>query len=203
LSLPAQPEVLYPYGMSSKRATLNMLVHSTQPRGALLATLRDAVRRVDSQVQPTVSDMADHVSKSIGRSRLYGSVFGILAALAIILGASGIYGAQSLLVSRKSRDIGVRLCLGAEPDAIVRALLMRFAYTALIGVAVGIAAAVVAQRQLADALYGVNAPDWLTIAGSAILVIAMGILATYWPARRACRQPLRALLADVTVRASG
>jgi putative ABC transport system permease protein len=203
LSLPAQPEILFPYGMSSKRATLNVLVHSTQPRGALLAALHDAVQRVDGQLQPTVSDMADHVAKSIGRSRLYGSVFGILATLAILLGASGIYGAQSLLVSRKSRDIGVRLCLGAEPDEIVRALLVRFAYTACIGVAVGVAAAVIAQRQLADALYGVTAPDWLTIAASATLVIALGIAATYWPARQACRQPLRALLTDVEMRASG
>jgi putative ABC transport system permease protein len=203
LSLPPQPEVLYPYGLRGKRANINLLVYSTQPRGAVLGALGDAIRRVDDQLKPTVTAMEDHVSKAMGRSRLYGRVFGILAALAMILGVSGIYGAQSLLVSRKSRDIGVRLCLGAEPDQVIRALLVRFVYTGLAGVVLGIALAALGERQLAEVLYGINAPDWLTIGGSALLVIAMGAAATYLPARRACRQPLRALLDDVTVRASG
>jgi putative ABC transport system permease protein len=223
LSLPPQPEIIFPYTTASKRPYVNLLVRTaqqppqpeTQPksqaqrqspplsRAAVLSALREVTRRADDQVQATVTDLDEHVMKAIGRSRLYGRVFGILAALAVILGVSGIYGAQSLLVSRKSRDIGVRLCLGAEPDAIIRVLLARFLLTGLLGVAAGIAAAAFAQRQLADVLYGIDAPDWLTIITSALLVIVMGVVATYVPAKQVCRQPLRALLADVDVRASG
>ncbi len=201
LNLPAQPEVLVPYGLRGKRANVALLVYSAQQPP--LNAVSGALQRVDPQLKPTVTTMEDQVSKSIGRSRLYGRIFGMLAAIALILGLSGIYGAQSLLVSRRSRDIGVRLCLGAETDQVIRTLLTRFVYTGLIGIILGIAGAAYAERQLAEVLYGIEAPDWLTIGGSALLVIALGVAATYLPARRACRQPLRALLDDVTMRASG
>ncbi len=201
LNLPAQPEVLVPYGLRGKRANVALLVYS--PQQPPLNTVNGALQRVDPQLKPTVTAMEDQVSNSMGRSRLYSRVFGVLAAIALILGLSGIYGAQSLLVSRRSRDIGVRLCLGAETDQVIRTLLTRFVYTGLIGIILGIAGAAYAERQLAEVLYGIDAPDWLTIGGSALLVIALGVAATYLPARRACRQPLRTLLDDVTMRASG
>jgi predicted permease len=157
--------------------------------------IRQAVEKADSSAAVYgVASMQEIVSGSISTQRLTMMLLGVFAALALTLSAIGIYGVISYLTGQRIHEIGVRMALGASSEDVLRMVLGQGMRTTLIGVALGIAAAIGLTRLIAKVIYGVGATDPITFIGVAILLIAVALLACYIPARRAMRvDPMIAL----------
>jgi predicted permease len=141
--------------------------------------------------------MAGLAARSMIRLSFMLLTLGIVSALALFLGALGLYGVLSCVVAERTREIGVRMALGATAAAVRRMVVAQGARVVALGVAVGLAAAVAATRALAGLLYGVAALDGPTFAAMASLMLAIGGLAAYVPARRASRvDPCESLRSD-------
>jgi predicted permease len=161
--------------------------------------LMGAVRRAIAEIDPReivygVQTMDDVVASSFAARRLSMILLAAFAALALLLSCVGIYGVISYLVGQRTHEIGLRMALGAQRKDVLRLVLGHGAQMAMIGVAVGTAAALGLTRLMANQLFGVTAHDPLTFAAVAILLMMVALLACYLPARRAVRvDPLVAL----------
>jgi putative ABC transport system permease protein len=134
------------------------------------------------------------LSDAVSAPRAVTSLFSAFAAVALILGIVGIYGVISFFVGQRTREIGVRMALGARPRDVLKLVIWESLSLTLIGVAVGLAAAFALTRYLGSLLYGVGATDPLHFAAVAVLFAIVAVAACYIPARRAMRvDPLVAL----------
>jgi putative ABC transport system permease protein len=114
-----------------------------------------------------------------------------------VLGAVGLYGVLSYLVAERTREIGVRMALGARAEQVSRMVMTQGARVVVAGVAIGLATALLTTHALGTLLYDVRAIDPLTFGGAAIVMIGIGLLASYVPARRAARvDPMISLRAE-------
>ncbi len=140
---------------------------------------------------------ADRVANRIWQRRLAAALFASFAGLAIVLAAIGLYGVLSYLVSQQTREIGVRVALGATAGGVISHILGRGLALAGTGVVVGLAIALALARVISTMLYGVSPTDPLTFIAVPLLLLAIATLACYVPARRATRvDPLTALRAE-------
>jgi ABC-type antimicrobial peptide transport system permease subunit len=122
------------------------------------------------------------------------AVLSVAAALALLLGAIGLYGVISYAVSERRSEIGVRVALGASPAAVSRLVLREGISLAVLGAALGLAGAILLTRFLRAVLFEVSARDPLTFAGVAFILLAVTLIAAWLPARRAARiDPLDAM----------
>jgi predicted permease len=162
---------------------------------AVMVDVRRAVAEIDSrEAVYNVQTMDTVIANSFAARRLSMILLGIFAALALVLACVGIYGVISYLVGQRTREIGVRMALGAQPSDVLRLVVGHGTKMALIGVAIGIGAALGLTRLMANQLFGVSAYDPLTFAGVAVLLIIVAAAACYIPARRAMRvDPMVAL----------
>ena len=162
---------------------------------AVMGAVRRAVERIDSrEVIYNVQTMDEVVANSFAARRLSMMLLGVFAALALMLACVGIYGVVSYLVGQRSHEIGVRMSLGAQRSDVFRLVIGHGARMALIGVAIGVGAALALTRLMANQLFGVSAHDPVTFAGVAVLLIIVAVGACYIPARRAmCVDPMVAL----------
>jgi predicted permease len=155
---------------------------------ALIGALKDAVKLTDPE-QP-IGDLVS-LEQLIGRQtaarRFSTTLLGIFALLAVGLALVGIYGVTSYAVAQRQRELGIRLALGAGPKDVMRLLVGESLMRVVIGVVLGLVIALVASRALVSMLYGVQRWDPLTFAGTALLLGAVSILATWLPARKATR----------------
>lgn len=159
------------------------------------ALLREAVARGNPDAAVSeVKALSAFVSEATAAPRSTTFLFIVFAALAIILGTIGIYGVLSFLVSNRTREIGIRIALGAQRGDVLRSVLLEGGQTSLLGIVLGVAAATVLTRLLSSELYGVSTTDPLTFGAVSIIVFAVALLACYIPARRAMRvDPMVAL----------
>ncbi|PYR75652.1 MAG: hypothetical protein DMF86_14730 [Acidobacteria bacterium] len=166
--------------------TVNLVIRTVLPVEQVVAGLRDAVRAVDSGLPLyNVRTLSEHVERSLYFDRLRARLIASLALLALVLSAAGIYGVVSYNVAQRTREVGIRLALGAERAAILRMLLAGTARLALVGVAVGAGIAAVFARAIESQLFGVSAADPVTLAAAPFILIAVALAATFVPARRA------------------
>ena len=122
---------------------------------------------------------------------------GVVAGLALLLGAIGLYGVLSYVVAERTREIGLRMALGATANAVRRMVVSQGTRVVVIGVVIGIAVALAATRLLGTLLYGVKPVDPIVFAGMSVMMIAIGVLASYMPARRASSvDPIESLRSD-------
>jgi predicted permease len=162
---------------------------------AVMVDVRRAVAEIDSrEAVYNVQTMDTVIANSFAARRLSMILLGIFAALALMLACVGIYGVISYLVGQRTREIGVRMALGAQRSDVLRLVVGHGTKMALIGVAIGLAAALGLTRLMANQLFGVSAYDPLTFAAVAVLLIIVAAAACYIPARRAMRvDPMVAL----------
>jgi putative ABC transport system permease protein len=122
---------------------------------------------------------------------------GVVAGLALLLGAIGLYGVLSYVVAERTREIGLRMALGATANAVRRMVVSQGTRVVVVGVVIGIAVALAATRLLGTLLYGVKPVDPIVFAGMSVMMIAIGVLASYMPARRASSvDPIESLRSD-------
>jgi len=134
------------------------------------------------------------LSASLARRRLYMILLGVFAGAALLLASVGIYGVVSYSVNQRTQEMGIRIAVGAERGDVLRLVLGQGARAALLGIAAGIAAALVLTRLMASLLFGVSATDPLTFLEVATLLTLVALSASYIPARRAMRvDPMVAL----------
>jgi predicted permease len=161
----------------------------------VISALSAAVHQVDSVAAVAqVKTMEGLISESLSPQRFNVLLLGAFAALALVLAAVGIYSVLSYTVRRRVREIGIRMALGADPLAILRMVLADGMKPILLGVAFGLAAALALGRVVSSLIYGVRTTDPLTFASVALLLVAVGVVATLLPAFRATRvEPVRTL----------
>jgi predicted permease len=171
------------------------LLRSPSDPGRLSTALRDAVRAVDpTQAVAQIRVMTDMVNSSLAPRRFVVTVLGVFAGMAMLMAVIGLYGVISYAVTQRTRELGVRMALGAQPAEIRRMVLGHGMKLAGIGAAAGLLASMVFSRLLQNELFHVSAFDPLTFALMAAALVAAAMLASYLPARRATRvDPMVAL----------
>lgn len=153
---------------------------------ALVSAVRRELSAVDKDVPLTAPrTLAQVMTQSLGGPRFQMSIFALFAVLALTLAAVGIYGVVMYSVAQRSREIGIRMALGADASRVRRMVFANGVRLALAGVVLGLGGAFVAGRAIASLVYGVGTNDPATLAGSALVLLVAAALASWVPARRA------------------
>lgn len=197
LTSPSRIQVYVPLGQTLRRwgATLNLILRAGVPPMALLPMVSREVEAMDPAVPLTTArPLSDYVSADMATSRAMGAVLGVFGSLALVLSAVGIFGVMSYMVLRRTKEIGIRVALGAAPGQVA-AWVARFGVTlAGIGIAAGLVGAAALSRVLGGLLYEVGPLDPGLYALLSTVLLGVAALATYLPARRAARvDPVTAL----------
>jgi putative ABC transport system permease protein len=177
---------------------MTLVVKTTGDPMQALPSVRQAVASIDRSVPVAAPrPMTEVVSGAIAAPRFTGWLLGLFAATALTLAAVGIYGVLSYLVSQRTREIGIRVAVGAGPGAIARLVVGRGLSLALVGVVIGVAAAFVASRLMESLLFGVQPRDPLTFVGVPVVLTSVAIVGSVVPALRATRiDPVIALRSE-------
>jgi predicted permease len=189
-----QPMIYYAEAQVPVRGMTLAIRHSGDP-GPLVRSVRAAVRDLDHDVPLTdVATMTTRLNRSMADRRYPMFLLSGFAVLAVLLAAIGLYGLLSFVVSRRTREIGVRMALGADRSSVLGLVLRDGARLTLIGAVAGAVASVAAGRVLGHLLYTVGPTDPLTFAAVGLLLVAVALVASYLPAARATRvDPVEAL----------
>ena len=173
----------------------NLVVKSTLGPSSVAGTIRQVVHEIDKDLPVTdIMMLPDGIESSMAQPRFRTFLRGVFAAMALALAAIGIFGVISYSVSRRTNEIGIRVALGAQSADILQQVLGEGARLAAAGLALGLAASIIATRFLGTLLFGVKPTDPLTFATVAAILTAVALTACYLPARRATRvDPLVAL----------
>jgi putative ABC transport system permease protein len=175
--------------------TMSYVVRSSTPPSDLVGAVSNAVREVDgnlalAQVR-TLQSILDAASEAVAFTMV---LIAIAAAVALLLGVIGIYGAMSYIVSQRTGEIGVRLALGAEPSSVAGMIVRQGGVVALAGIVIGVGAAWAGSRFIASLLYGVSPRDPGVFVTTTLMLLGAALLACWLPARRAARlSPVEAL----------
>ena len=159
------------------------------------SALRSALAQIDpNEPLVKVRTMEDNMASTVSQPRFRAWLIGIFAMLALLLSAVGVYGVMSYTVTQRTSEIGVRVTLGAQPQDVFRIIVGEGFRLALIGVGVGLAAALALTRLLRSFLFGISAYDPITFVGVSVLLTVVALAACFFPARRATAvDPLVAL----------
>jgi putative ABC transport system permease protein len=199
LSATPVPVVYVPFAQGSEGTTTMYLVARarTSPRD-LAPAIRGRIREVDPDVPASsILTMDDRVSASLAQPRLQAAVLGTFALLALVLAAVGTYGVMSYATRQRTREIGIRMAIGAGSRAILALFLGRGFALVGTGLAAGVVGALVLTRALRTLLFGVSTTDPLVFLGVTAVLAATAMLAVWLPARRATRlEPVVALRED-------
>ena len=195
LEKPPEPTVYVNYRQRLRGGRdFNVVMRASTPPSSLLANVRREVQNLAPDLAPRFQTFRDIFSASLATRRFNLTLVGVFAATALLLAVAGIYGVMAYSVARRTHELGVRMALGAGAPHVLRLVLTQGMLTTLIGLAIGIAGALVLTRAMQSLLFGVSATDPLTLAGVVLLLGSAALLASYVPARRATKvDPLVAL----------
>ncbi|HKG90263.1 MAG TPA: ABC transporter permease [Gemmatimonadaceae bacterium] len=192
------PEIYFPYtegGTIGWLRDMTLVIKTTVPPEGIVAQLRQAVRAADP-TQPIfqVATMREVIATSLADRRMTLSLLAVFATIALLLAAAGLYGVIAYLVAQRTREIGIRVALGAQKRDVLRLMMRHGASLTAAGIALGLVGSVALTRLLQSLLFGVSARDPVTFLSVAAVLAAVALLATYFPARRATRvDPMVAL----------
>jgi putative ABC transport system permease protein len=195
LDKPAAPQMFVPDAQDPNWGNLSLVARTNGEPTALAASVREAIQSVDKGVATyNLKTMNDVVAVASAAWRVPMLLLTAFAGVAMLLAMLGIYGITSYYVTQRTHEIGVRMALGAQVADVLKLVLRRAIWFALIGVGIGVLGALAVTRYLTSLLYGVRPFDALTFAGVAFGLILVALLAAVFPARRATKvDPLVAL----------
>jgi putative ABC transport system permease protein len=186
--MPYGPHAIQGRGDESAPAELTLLLRTSESHVQIGSELQSVVAELNRDVPVSqIQSLHGWVSEAAAGPRSTASLFAVFAALALALGAVGIYGVISYSVAQRTREIGIRMALGARRQEVLLLIVGQCARLAFLGVAIGLACALVLTRLMSSLLYGVAAADPATYAIVAILLVVVALAASYLPARRAMR----------------
>ena len=189
--------VYLPYAQVDTRNFTVVARTSANPAQTALA-LRTAGRELDPELMATDAlSMARYLSDSLLAYRLGAFLLSAFGVLALLLAAIGMYGVVSYAVATRTREVGIRMALGADAPAVARLLTTSGARLVVIGGAIGLALALLVSRLLSGLLFGIETFDPVTFVAAPLVLVATALLAAYVPARRVSRvDPVAALRAE-------
>jgi putative ABC transport system permease protein len=186
-ALPVQAEVYYSHQQFPLYNSF-LLIRSTSDPVSLIPAVRRELAAVNSRaVISAVRTLEDVADRSIGDQVLRASMAALFSALAMLLGMCGVYGVMSYTVEQRTREIGIRVALGAGRAEVARLVVGQALALTAAGVVIGLAAAYAIGRSIASLFFGVSAADAQVLALTCLVSVAAALLATLWPARRALR----------------
>jgi predicted permease len=195
-SLSEQPRhFLYHPILQGYYARSTLVVKTSGDPTSLLAAVRRDIGALDPNVAPTqLGTLEEHMTFALFPARISSILLGVFGLLALVLALAGLSGLIAYSVSQRTREIGVRMALGAGTRDVLKLVIGEGMLLTLIGMAIGLAAALWLTRFLSDLLYGVSAVDPFTFGVTALLLVGVALLACWLPARRATKvDPLVAL----------
>jgi putative ABC transport system permease protein len=189
-----RPEIYYPYAQFPTRG-VSLMLRTAVPPLTLAGTLRQEIWKVDGTLAITeTGTMEQAKAESFSATNFQSWLLGAFAGLALVLAATGIYSVLSYAVGQRSREIGIRMALGARAAGIHALILSGGIRVVLLGIAIGLAAALGLTRFMAALLFEVGVTDPATLAAAALVLMGVALLACWLPARRAARvDPMEAL----------
>jgi putative ABC transport system permease protein len=194
LDTPAEPTVYWPHP-ELVMSEMTVVVRTENDPLTLVSAVRNELQQMDpEQPMAAIATMDQLLSGSLSRSRFTMLVLGVFAALALVLACVGIYGVIAYSVTQRIQEFGIRMALGANRRDVFRLVLGQGTRLTLLGIGLGIVAALIVTRLMATLLYGISATDPLTFVAVALLLALVALAACYIPARRATRvDPIVAL----------
>ncbi len=194
LDQPMIPGVYIPYVQEKQSQMAVVIRTATDPLG-LASAVRELVRRSDPDLPIyDITTMSDRLHQSLWLRRLYSALIGAFAAVALVMAVGGMYGVFSYVVSGRTREIGVRLALGAPGGSVLWLILRQGLLLAALGIGIGLSGTLIAVPLMRKLLVGVHGVDLLICGLLPFVLIAVALLACYLPARRAARiDPMVAL----------
>ncbi|MEN3332202.1 MAG: putative transport system permease protein [Blastocatellia bacterium] len=190
----AEPTVYFPHPDLTYEF-MTLVIRTDSDPAAIAAAVRGEVREIDpNQPVSDVRTMKQVMADTVGRARFNTLLLGLFAGLATLLAAVGIFGVMNYSVTVRTREIGIRVALGAQPSQVLMLILRQGLLLTLTGIGIGLAGALALTRIMSSLLFGVGATDPLTFAAIVVLLTVVSVIACYIPARRATRvDPVTAL----------
>ncbi|MGH9865690.1 MAG: FtsX-like permease family protein, partial [Candidatus Acidiferrales bacterium] len=191
-----KPKVYYAYTQAAKYLDMMFFEVRTQgPPSAVISELRDVARQADPAL-PLIDlkTQATETAEALSQERLFARLTTVFGLLALLLAMIGLYGTMAYSVTRKTHEIGIRMALGAKPADILGMVIRQGIGLTLMGVAIGVVAALGVTRLVSSMIFGVTPYDPITFITVAVVLVAVALVACYLPARRAMRvDPIEAL----------
>jgi predicted permease len=193
-----RPQIFFPYLQTGQIENVTAYVRTEQDPAAVMQTVRREVARLDPQLAiADVSTLEERIQRSVVNERLIATLSSALSAMATLLSLVGLYGVIAYSVTRRTREIGIRMALGALASQVTRTILREAALLVVVGIGVGLIAAFWLGHYVRNQLYGITPADPWTIVGAAIALVLVAALAALVPARRAAQiSPMAALRQD-------
>ena len=191
------PLLFFPYRQFSLPFT-TLAVRSALPGATVASLMRQQLAQIDPNLNmDNILPLQTSVDRHVDQPRFRALLIGMFAVLALILAAVGVYGLISYTVTERTREIGIRVALGAAPRQVLLPVVREGLVLAAAGIALGLAGAIAASRAITAFLFGVSSADPLTFAGVALLLLVVAVTASYIPSRRALKvDPVVALRAE-------
>ena len=185
-----RPEIYLPM----RRHSMTLIVRTNGNPAQWAAAVRETVQRLDNRTAISMRTLEEMVDRTAFSRRALALLMGVMGAVALLMAAMGIYGVISYLVAQRTREMGIRLALGAQRRDLLKLVLGQGVRLTMFGVAAGLTLALALTRFLSSMLYGVSAADPITFASIALLFVGVALTASYLPARRAMKvDPITAL----------
>ena len=197
LNAAAPPILFFPYQQFTLPFT-TAVVRSALPDAVVASMMRAQLAQIDPDLPfADVLPLQTSVERDVAEPRFRAILITVFAGMALLLAAVGVYGLISYTVAQRTREIGIRVALGAAPRQVLLPVVREGLVLALTGIALGLAGAFAVARALSDFLFGVGAADPLTFASVALLLLGVALVASYVPSRRALNvDPIVALRAE-------
>jgi len=188
------PPTMFVPSLQSLPATVFQVRTAADP-APFVGAIREAVRQADPDLPlMDVSTQAEQIDKNLQQERVFAQAYAIFGALAVLIASIGLFGLMSYSVARRTNEIGIRMALGAESSHVLRLVMAESMTLVLLGLVVGLAAALAAGRLVTALLFGLAATDALSLIAATAVMLTVSSIAAYLPARRAALvDPLVAL----------